>query len=118
MKNFFRSARALIPWLSLAAPIFLFGILSVLKYLSPDLFCKPMDSGGKEFICGADYSHPGVFILQRFTLSAWVLLLAAGSVDVFRRRASWPAVITWSISALLFVGLVALWLSLPVDTCP
>jgi len=77
-----------------------------------------INSGGKELICGADYSHPGVFILQRWGLTVWVLLLGAGSVEVFRGRAFRSAVIAWSVSALLLVGLVVLRLSLPVDDCP
>jgi len=118
MKKLIRSFRALGPWLSLAAPILLLSILWVLKRLWPGLFCVAMNSGGKELICGSDYSHPGINLLQSLGLCLWVLLLVTGGVEVFRRRATWPAVIAWSVSALLLVGLVMLWLSLPAVGCP
>ena len=118
MKTLIRSARALTPWLSLAEPIVWLGILFVMKALWPSLFCVAINSGGKELICGSDYSHPGINLLQSLGLCLWVLLLVIGGVEVFRRRASWPAVIAWSVSALLLVGLAVLWLSLPVVDCP
>jgi len=118
MKKIIRSFRTVSPWLSLAEPILLLSILWVLKNLWPDLFCVAVNPGGKEFICGADYSHPGIHLLQSLGFCLWVLLLAIGGVEVFRRKASWPGVIAWSVSALLIVGLAVLWLSLPVVDCP
>jgi hypothetical protein len=118
MKTLFRSVRALSPWCSLAVPLFLFGILVVLGSLSPSLFCAEMNPGGKEFICGARYTHAGIKVLQRSGLFLWVLLLVTGGVEVFRRRTTRAAVIAWSISALLLGAWVVLWLALPVDDGP
>ncbi len=106
------------PWLSLAVPLCLFVILSLLRSLAPGLFCVAINSGGKEFVCGSDYSHIGIRLLQLFGLSLWVLLLLTGSAEVFQRRATRPAVIAWSVSALLMVGLIIIWLTLPVDDPP
>jgi phosphoglycerol transferase MdoB-like AlkP superfamily enzyme len=92
--------------------------MAFLKSLSPDLFCVAINSGGKEFICGGDYTHMGIRWLQLFGHAAWVMLLVIGGAEVCQRRASWLAATAWSISALLFVGLVLLLLNLPVDDCP
>ena len=118
MKKLVSSGRALSPWLSLAVPLCLYASLLALSTLMPSLFCMAVNPGGKEFVCGARYSHPGVRLLQVFTLSAWVLLLALGSAELFRRRAAWPAVVAWSVSALLLAGLAALWLTLPFEDYP
>ena len=118
MKEIVRSGRALSPWLALAMPLFLCAGLLTLSALVPSLFCMAVNPGGKEFVCGPRYSHPGVRLLQVFGLSVWVLLLVLGSAELFRRRAAWPAVVAWSVSALLFAGLAALWLTLPVEDSP
>lgn len=118
MKNFFKSGTALSPWLSLAVPLFLFGVLQTLRYLLPSLFCMDVNPGGKEAICGPGYTHVGIELLQLFGLSVWVLSLVTGSAVVFRRRATWPAVSAWSISALLLGGLAMLWLTGPVECSP
>jgi hypothetical protein len=118
MKNLFRSGRALSPWLSLAAPLFFFGVLQTLGYLSPGLFCMDVNPGGKETICGPGYTHPGIELLQLLGLSVWVLSLVTGSAEMFRRRASRAAVIAWSMSALLLGGLAMLWLTRRVGCTP
>ena len=118
MKMLFRSDRALSPWLSLAVPLILWGILLALRSLTPSLFCMDVNPGGKEFICGPNYSHNGIRLLQLSGLSVWVLLLITGGAELFRGRATRPAVIAWSISALLLVSLAMLWLSIPVDDSP
>jgi hypothetical protein len=118
MKKLFRSGRALSPWLSLAVPLFVFGSLFALSYMSPSLFCVPVNPGGKEFICGSRYSHFGIRLLRLAGLSVWVLLLIVGGAELFRGRATRPAVIAWSVSALLLVSSALLWLSLPVDDAP
>jgi len=118
MKNLFRTARALSPWLSLAAPLLLFFILQGLKYLSPNLFCVAVNPGGKEFICGPGYSHVGIGFLRLLGLCVWVLLLLIGFTELYRGSATRPAVIAWSVSAVLFVSLTMLALSLPATECP
>ena len=118
MKTLFRSARALSPWLALAVPLLLFGVLRTLGSLAPGLFCAEMNPGGKEFICGARYTNAGIRLLQLLWLSLWVLLLLTGGVELVRRRATRSAVIAWSVSALLLGGLAVLWLALPVDDGP
>ncbi len=45
------------PWLSLAVPLLLLVNLQALGYSAPGLFCMAVDSGGKELICGPDYTH-------------------------------------------------------------
>ena len=106
------------PWLALAAPLILFGLLAALNSLYPDLFCVAMNPGGKEFICGSRYTHIGIRLLQKTGLGVWVLLLIAGGAELFRRRATWPAALAWSVSALMLCSLVMLWLSLPANECP
>lgn len=118
MKKLFRSIRALSPWLALAAPLVLFGSLRALYSLSPGLFCVAVNPGGKEFICGSPYSHIGIRLLQRLGLFVWALLLITGGYELLRGRATRPAVIAWSLSALLLIGLTVLWLSLPVGDPP
>ena len=118
MKKLFRSGRALSPWLSLAVPLFLFGSLFALSSVSPSLFCVAVNPGGKEFTCGPRYSHIGIRLLQLSGLSVWMLLLIIGGAELFRGRATRPAVIAWSISALLLVSLALLWLALPVEDAP
>lgn len=118
MKELVRSGGARSPWLSLAVPLFLWAGLLALKSLAPGLFCMAVNPGGREFVCGPGYSHVGVRIFQLFALSVWALLLALGSAELFRRRATWPAVVAWSISALLLASLAALWLTLPVGDPP
>ena len=118
MKKLFRSGRALSPWLSLAMPLFLWGSMQALSSLSPSLFCMDINPGGREFICGPRYSHIGIRLLQLSGLSVWVLLLITGGAELFRGRTTRPAVIAWSISALLLVSLAMLWLALPVEDAP
>lgn len=119
IKNFFRTARALTPWLSLAAPFALFGILMAIRVVSPDLFCMPVNPGAKETVCGQDYSHPDINLLRFLGLWVWLLLLiVAGAAEVFRGRATRAAVIAWSVSALLFSSWVILYLSFPVECSP
>ena len=63
MKKLFRSGRTLSPWLALAVPLVWLGILMTLGSVAPHLFCAEMNPGGKEFICGARYTHAGVRLL-------------------------------------------------------
>jgi hypothetical protein len=118
MKNFLRASRLLIPWLSLAWPFFLLASLWMLESLYPNLFCVPVNPGGKEFICGADYSHPGVRFFQGSGFIVWVLLVIAAGAAVLRGRATRAAVVAWSVSALLLASWVVIWLSLPVECSP
>ena len=118
MKNFLRSSRVLSPWLSLAWPFFLFVTLSSMKSLYPNLFCVAVNPGGQEFICGADYSHPGVRLFQVLGNSVWMLILIKGGVDVLRGRATRGGIIAWSVSVLLLVSLLILWINLPVECSP
>jgi hypothetical protein len=118
MKNPFSSGTALSPWLSLAVPLLLFVVLQALGYLSPGLFCAQMNPGGKEFICGPRYTHIGISLLQLLGLCVWVLLLVTGGAELFRRRATRPAVVAWSVSAVLFVSFAMLLLTLPVEDGP
>ena len=118
MKELVRSGRALSPWLSLAVPLFLWAGLQALGSLAPSLFCMAVNPGGKEFICGPRYSHTGVTVIQLFGLSVWAILLALGGAELFRRRATRPAVVAWSVSAFLLAGFAALWLTLPVECSP
>ena len=118
MRKLFRLVGALIPWLSLAVPLSWLSILLGLGYLAPHLFCMEMNPGGKEFICGSRYSHIGIQVIQRVGLFAWVLLLLTGGAQVFLVRTSRLAVIAWSVSALLLVGLAVLWLAVPTSDCP
>lgn len=113
MKKFLR----LSPWLSLAVPLLLLGSLMTLRSLLPSLFCVEINPGGKEFICGPAYSHIGISRLQLLGHFVWVLSLIAGGAEVFRRCATWPAVIAWSVSVLLLASLTMLWLTLPVEDC-
>jgi len=118
MKKLFRLCLALSPSLSLAVPLVLFGSLMALSRLSPALFCMPMNPGGKEFICGRRYSHIGIQLLQQTGLAGWVLLLVASGPAIVWRRAARPAVIAWSVSALMLCSLVMLLMSLPRNECP
>ena len=118
MRKLFRLVRALTPWLSLAVPLLWLSILLGLGYLAPHLFCMEMNPGGKEFICGARYSHIGIQVIQRVGLFAWVSLLLIGGAQLLLVRTSRPAVIAWTVSALLLVGLAVLWLAVPVSDCP
>ena len=118
MEKLFRSGRALSPWLALAAPLLLSAILMTLRAVAPDLFCVEINPGGKETICGSAYSHVNIRRLQLFGFLAWVLLIMIGGAEVLRNRATRSAAIGWSVSALLLVSLVILWLSLPVEDCP
>jgi hypothetical protein len=118
MRRLFRLCGAMTPWLSLGVPLFWLSILIGLGYLAPHLFCMEMNLGGKEFICGARYSHIGIQVIQRVGLFAWVLLLLAGGAQLFLLRTSRPAVLAWSVSALLLVSFAALWLAAPVSNCP
>lgn len=115
LTNLLRSARALTPWLSLAAPFVLFGSMIALETMLPDLFCMPVNSGGKETICGRDYSHPGINLLRFLGVCVWLLLLITAGAEVFRRRASRAALVAWSVSVLLFVSLIVIGLTLPVE---
>jgi hypothetical protein len=118
MKKLVRLGSRLSPWLSLAVPLFLFAILQALSYLAPSLFCVAMNPGGKEFICGARYSHIGIRLIQLIGIVVWVLLVVTGRAEVFQGRATRSAVIAWSLSTLLLVSLTMLWLTLPVNECP
>jgi len=118
MRKLFRRVRSLIPWLSLGVPLLWAFVLIGLSYLAPHLFCMEMNPGGKEFICGSRYSHIGIQVIQRVGLFAWVLLLLTGGAQVFLVRTSRPAVIAWSVSALLLVGFAVLWLAVPTSDCP
>jgi uncharacterized membrane protein (UPF0182 family) len=118
MKKLFRSGLVLSPYLSLAVPLFLFGSLLALGYLLPNLFCMEMEPGGKEFICGARYTHIAIQLLQQIGLAVWVLLVGTGGAELLRRRATRPAVMAWSISALILSSSVLLLITLPRDVCP
>jgi hypothetical protein len=118
MRKLFRVVSALIPWLSLGVPLLWLSILIGLGYLAPHLFYMEMNPGGKEFICGARYSHIGIQVLQQVGLFAWVLLLLTGGAQLFLVKTTRPAGIAWSVSALLLVGFAVLWLAVPVSDCP
>jgi hypothetical protein len=118
MKSLFSSGRALIPWLALAVPLFWMGLLISLGYLAPALFCKPVNPGAREFICAAQYTDSRVRLLQLSGYCVWILLLLTGGAELFLKRATWPAITAWLVSALLMVGLVILALSLQVDCYP
>src|SRR5688572_27341858 len=116
--NLFRSGWALSRWLSLAAPFVLFVSLMTLGTLFPSLFCVAVNSGGKETICGSEYSHPGINLFRLSGLFVWVLLVATGGTEVFRRLATRSAVIAWAVSVLLLVSWAMLWLTRPVECTP
>ena len=118
IKSLFGSGRALSPWLSLAAPFVFLGLLIALKAISPSLFCVAINSGGKETICGLDYSHGSINLLRLLGLGVWVLLIFIGGAEIFGGRARWPAMIAWSVSALLFVTWAMLWMTAPVECTP
>ena len=118
MRKLFRLCRVLTPWLSLATPLVWISLLVGLSYLAPHLFCIEMNPGGKEFICGARYSHIGIQVIQRVGVFAWVLLLLTGGAQLFLVRTSRAAVIAWSVSALLLGAFAVLWLAAPVSNCP
>ncbi len=118
MKSRFSSGRALIPWLALAVPLFWMGLLITLGHLSPGLFCQPVNPGAREFICAAEYTDSRVRFLQLSGYCVWILLLATGGAELFLKRATWPAITSWLVSALLLVGLTILALSQQVECYP
>lgn len=118
MKKLFRLGVRLSPCLSLVVPLFWMGSLLVLSHLSPNLFCTEMDPGSKELNCGPRTAHLGIQLLQQFGFAVWVLLLVTGGAVVLSRKATWPALIAWSISALMLCSLVMLWMTLSVGDAP
>jgi hypothetical protein len=118
MKSLFSSGRALIPWLALAVPLFWMGLLITLGHLSPGLFCKPVDPGSMEFICAAEYTDSRVRLLQQSGYCVWMLLLVTGGAELFLKRATWPAITAWLVSALLLIGLAILAATLQVECYP
>jgi hypothetical protein len=106
------------PWLALAIPIGLYGLLALLSTLEPSLFCVAVNPGGKEFVCGSRYSHGSVRILQSASPIVWLSLLGVSGKTVLTGRATKASTVAWSISIVLFLALVVLWLLAPVEDAP
>ena len=106
------------PWLALLIPIILYGVLECLSLLDPGLFCVAVNPGGREFICGSDYSHVGVRLIRLLGTIAWVAVLLIGGVKVIRGEAARPSAFAWSVSATLFLALVVLRHNMPNECTP
>lgn len=106
------------PWLALLIPIILYGALACLRLLDPGLFCVAINPGGREFICGTEYSHVGVRLFRSLSNLAWAAVLLLGGLRVIRGEATRPSAFAWSVSAALFLALVALWLNIPYECSP
>lgn len=106
------------PWLALLIPIILYGVLACLRLLDAGLFCVALNPGGREFICGSDYSHVGVRLIQRLGLMAWVAVLLISGVKVIRGEAERASAFAWLVSAALFITLAVLWLNMPYECSP
>ena len=104
--------------LALLIPIFLYGVLACLRLLNPDLFCVAINPGGREFVCGSNYSHVGVRLIQFLGLIAWVAALLIGGVKVIRGKAARASVFAWLVSAALFLSLLVLRLNMPDECSP
>lgn len=106
------------PWLALLIPFILYGVLVCLRALNPGLFCVAVNSGGREFVCGAEYSHVGVRLIRFFGALTWAAVLLISSLKVVRGGAGRPSVFAWLVSAALFLTLVILLLSMPNECSP
>ena len=112
------SIRKLSPWLALAIPFVLYGVLAFLRALDPSLFCVAVNPGGKEFVCGPSYSHVGVRLITSAGLIAWFFVLVFSGMTVLRGKATRASAFAWSISAVLLLALAVLWLTRPVQDSP
>lgn len=106
------------PWLALAVPVALYGVLAFLRALDPSLFCMAVNPGGKEFVCGPSYSHVGVRVIQSAGLIAWLFVLVVGGVTVIRGKATRASTVAWSISTVLLLALAVLWATRPFEDMP
>lgn len=106
------------PWLALLIPVILYGVLVCLSALAPGLFCVAVNPGGREFICGSAYSHPGVRLIQFLGPLVWAAVLLISGVEVIRGEATRSSIFAWLVSAALFLTLVVLWLNMPNEDAP
>ena len=106
------------PWLALLIPIILYGALACLRALAPGLFCAAVNPGGREFICGRDYSHVGVNLTRLIGPIVWAVALLVGGIQVIGGRAGRASTCAWLFSAALFLALIVLLITAPNDDAP
>ena len=102
------SKRTFLGWAPVAVFAAYFGISSLLKARSPSSFCSPINAGGKELVCGFEYSVPAV---QTMSVLFWVVyfgMLVLAGHQAFRQRLSKFGVLGFLVSTLVVLAILVL----------
>ena len=90
-------------WLPISLLCTFLSIALVWEAFSPSSFCTPVDPGGKEHVCGFDYSAP---LVQAVTNSFYFLFFGAlllSAFLAFRQRLSKAGVLGLVIAVVIVI---------------